>query len=63
MRIGKYEPRVKRLEKLSKEQRMEITFDLINAISLVKSPQETALFLQDLLTSREVRDLFSHLRG
>ena len=62
MSIGKYEPRVKRLEKLSKEQRLDMTFDLINAVSLVKSPQETALFLQDLLTSREVRDLGQRLR-
>ena len=62
MVITKYEPRVKRLEKLSKQQQLDITFDLINAISLVKSPQETAIFLQDLLTSREVRDLGQRLR-
>lgn len=62
MVINRYEPRMKRLEKLSKEQQLDITFDLINAITFVRSSEETALFLQDLLTSREVRDLGQRLR-
>ena len=62
MRLRNFEPRVKRLEKLSKEQQLDITFDLINAISLVKGAEETALLLQDLLTSVEVKNLGKRLR-
>lgn len=62
MGIKNYESRVKRIEKLSKEQQLDLTFDLINAISLVHGPQETALLLQDLLTSAEVKNLGKRLR-
>lgn len=37
-------------------------FDLINAISLVKTPTETALLLKDLLTSKEIKNLAKRLR-
>ena len=46
MSIGSFEPRVKRLEKLSKEEQLDITFDLINAIRLVKGSEKTALLLE-----------------
>lgn len=62
MRLRNFEPRVKRLEKLSKGEQLDITFDLINAISLVKGPEETALLLEDLLTSVEVKNLGKRLR-
>lgn len=62
MSLRSYEPRVKRLEKLSKGEQLDITFDLINAISLVKGSEETALLLEDLLTSAEVKNLGKRLR-
>lgn len=58
----RYEMPVKRLEKLSKEDQLDLTFDLINAISLVRSPVETAALLQDLLTQSEVKNLGKRLR-
>lgn len=61
--MGKtFYPREKRLEKLSKEDQLDLVFDLINAISLVKDPRETALLLEDLLTSSEVKNLAKRLR-
>lgn len=57
-----YEMPVKRLEKLSKEDQLDLVFDLINAISLVKNPSETAALLEDLLTSAEVKNLAKRLR-
>lgn len=57
-----YEMPVKRLEKLSKEDQLDLVFDLINAISLVKDPSETAALLEDLLTSSEVKNLAKRLR-
>ena len=57
-----YETPVKRLEKMSKEDQLDLVFDLINAISLVKDPSETAGLLEDLLTSSEVKNLAKRLR-
>ena len=57
-----YEMPVKRLEKLSKEDQLDLVFDLINAISSVRSPAETANFLQDLLTASEIKNLGKRLR-
>lgn len=57
-----YETSVKRIEKLSKEDQLDLVFDLINAISLVKNPSETAALLEDLLTSAEVKNLAKRLR-
>jgi len=57
-----YDQRVKRLEKLSKPMQEELLFDLIAAFSLVKSPEDSALFIQDLLTEAEVRWLSKRLR-
>ena len=52
----------KRIEKLSKNELFDITFDLINAFRLVKSPIETAQLLQDLLTVKEIKNLSKRLR-
>ena len=37
-------------------------FDLINSFRIVKSPVETADFLQDLLTAKEIKNLSIRLR-
>ncbi len=58
----RYEKPVKRLEKLSREEQVDLIFDLINAISLVKNPDETAALLEDLLTSTEIKNLAKRLR-
>lgn len=57
-----YEMPVKRIEKLSKEEQLDLTFDLINAVSMVQTPTETALLLEDLLTAGEVKNLGKRLR-
>ncbi len=36
--------------------------DLVNSFSLVRSPTDTAFFLQDLLTANEIRNLAVRLR-
>ena len=61
--MGKsYYPTVKRIEKLSKEEQLDIFFDLINAFRIVKSPTDTTLFIQDLLTASEIKNLAKRLR-
>jgi len=57
-----YDQKVKRLEKLSKPMQEELLFDLINAFSSVESVEESALFIQDLLTETEVKQLSKRLR-
>ncbi len=57
-----YDQKVKRLEKLSKPMQEELFFDLIVAFSLVKSAEDSALFIQDLLTEFEVKILSKRLR-
>lgn len=57
-----YYPRPKRLEKMSKEDQLDLMFDLINAFRLVKTPLETALLMQDLLTASEIKHLAKRLR-
>jgi len=37
-------------------------FDLVHAFKIVRRPMETALFLQDLLTATEIRNLSVRLR-
>lgn len=39
------------------ELKLEFVFDLINAFSIVQSPEDTAFFIQDLLTAKEVENL------
>lgn len=57
-----YDQKVKRLDKLSKPMREELFFDLIAAFSLIKSAEDSALFIQDLLTEFEVKILSKRLR-
>lgn len=57
-----YHQKRKRVERLSKEEILDLTFDLINAFRLVKMPISTALFLQDLLTASEIKHLAKRLR-
>jgi uncharacterized protein YerC len=54
--------RPRRLEKLSKSEQEELLLDLIYAFSLVRSPQDSALLIQDLLTEYEVKNLAKRLR-
>ena len=57
-----YYPKAKRFEKLSKEELLDLFFDLINAFRLVKTPIETTLLIQDLLTASEIKNLAKRLR-
>ena len=52
----------KKLEKLTREDKLELMFDLINSFTIVKKPVETALFLQDLLSANEIKNLAKRLR-
>ena len=52
----------RRLEKLTKAELVELVFDLINSFRLVSNPKETAHFLQDLLTAKEIKNLSKRLR-
>lgn len=52
----------KRFDKLSLESQTELVFDLINAFTLAKTPADSALLIQDLLTEKEVRNLAKRLR-
>jgi len=52
----------KKFEGLTKEEKLGLMFDLINSFRIVKGPLETALFLQDLLTANEIRNLSIRLR-
>lgn len=57
-----YNPKAKRLEKLSSKDQEDLVFDLINAFALAKNPLDTALLLQDLLTASEIKNLSKRLR-
>ena len=46
----------------NQKQYLGLTFDLINAFSLVKNPHDTALLMQNLLTESEIRNLAQRLR-
>lgn len=50
------------LERLSRNDQLELMFDLINSFRAVRNPIETANFLQDLLTAREIKNLAKRLR-
>lgn len=52
----------KRLEKLSTDEQEDVVFDLVQAIVQAQSMQEVALFLQDLLTKKEIKTLAKRLR-
>ena len=57
-----YYKRSTRPEKLGRDEQLALMFDLINAVSIVKTPTETALFLKDLLTAKEIKNLAKRLR-
>lgn len=57
-----YFEKPKRFEKLSKDAQRELFFDLLNALVFTESIQDAALFLQDLLTRKEVQILSKRLR-
>lgn len=57
-----YYPPIKRLEKLSRQELLDLMFDLINALRIVRTPMETAFLIQDLLTADEIKDLAKRLR-
>lgn len=54
--------KIKRIEKLSKNQQEDLVFDLVNALVQAKTIGEAALFLQDLLTKKEMKTLAKRLR-
>ncbi len=53
---------MKRFEKLSKKEQEELVFDLVNAFVQTKTLSDTALFVQDLLTKKELTTLAKRLR-
>lgn len=57
-----YYEKPKRTDKLSKDQKMDLMFDLISSFSQVKGPTDSADFLEDLLTANEIRNLSVRLR-
>lgn len=57
-----YEPPVKRLDKLSKNQKEDLLADLLAAFQIVRDPTEVVLFVQDLFSRSEVAHLAKRLR-
>lgn len=57
-----YYQKAERPEKLSRDEQLELMFDLINSFRVVKNPIETTNFLQDLLTAKEIKNLAKRLR-
>lgn len=57
-----YKQYQQRAEKLTKSEQVDLLFDLVNAFVLVKDPYSSASFLQDLLTSSELKNLGKRLR-
>ncbi len=52
----------KKIDKLTNEEKLDLMLDLIYAFGIVKRSDETAVFMQDLLTANEVRNLSVRLR-
>ena len=57
-----YLEKVRRIEKLSKSEQEDLLFDLLNAFQIMRTLDEVALFMQDLLTHAEVKRLAKRLR-
>jgi len=57
-----YYEKEKRLEKLSKNEVLDLTLDLINVFGQVKSTDDAANLIKDLLTADEIKDLAKRLR-
>lgn len=47
---------------MTRDEELELIFDLINAFRIVKTPTETAFLLRDLLTANEIKNLSKRLR-
>lgn len=54
--------RVKRLDKLSQKQQLQLLSDLLVAFQMIHNPREVALFVQDLFTAAEIKNLAKRLR-
>lgn len=54
--------KLNKVERISREEKIGLLYDLINAFKIVRKPVETALFLQDLLTANEIKNLALRLR-
>lgn len=57
-----YNEKVNRLDKLTALEKKDLLFDLLYAFQLIRSPEEVALFVQDLFTKTEVQFLSKRLR-
>ena len=57
-----YYEKEKRLEKLSKNEILDLTFDLINIFGQIKSTNDASILIKDLLTADEIKDLVKRLR-
>jgi TrpR-related protein YerC/YecD len=55
-----YQP--KRLDKLTNKEKVNLLFDLIHAFKIVRTPEQTALLLSDLLTANEISNISKRLR-
>lgn len=54
--------KTKRINKLSKKDQEDLVFDLVYAVVQAQSVADVALFLQDLLTKKEIETLSKRLR-
>jgi len=57
-----YYEKEKRLEKLSKSEILNLTFDLVNVFAQIRSADDAANLIKDLLTADEIKDLSKRLR-
>lgn len=57
-----YNEKIKRLDKLTASEKQNLLFDLLNAFQIIRSPEDVALFIQDLFTKTEVQFLSKRLR-
>jgi len=54
--------KLRRWDKLSKDEQADLLFDLLSAFTLLKTTEDAAAFITDLLTSDEVKFLSKRLR-
>lgn len=57
-----YGGKLRRWNELSQSDQADLLYDLLNSFSLLKTPDEAAVFVTDLLTSDEVKFLSKRLR-
>lgn len=60
--MKKYKSYLKRTERLTKSEQVDLLFDLVNAFALVTDTYSSASLLQDLLSSSELKNLGKRLR-